>query len=965
MKKIVLFVGLSTLVFSAKAQQPTPSTTAEKEFAVSVEKAYSVKITKAVRDLTPDVEELTDGKIYIVNNKLRRYRHDNPDALPKGDDPVWQRQRESHYNRAPLQNWEGLNSSSMPFDPSGAAGPNHYVQMINTQFAVYNKSGTLLHGPFNLGTLLGGGNDGDPIVMYDAAADRWFLSQFRSSNNSLQIAVSTTADPTGTYYNYSFPLNNFPDYPKYAIWGNAYFISANKGAPQFYALERDKMLAGDVSASIISFNVPQLSTNGFFSILPAHATGSLPNPSTPGYIFYFQDDGWAGVSADGLKIWEVNVNWASPGSSSISAPQVLPVSPFDSQFNASWNDIQQPGVSQKLDGVPTAMMYMAQYREFPGYASVVLNHTVDVNGSDQGGIRWYELRKAGANPWTLHQEGTFSPDNQSRWMGSICMDYQGNIGLAYNVSGSTVFPSIRYTGRYASDPLGQMTFAEETIIDGTGTQSGGNRWGDYAHMMIDPTDDATFWYTGMYVASGGARKTRIASFKIASDEPDDLGIVAITSPSNGVLSASEQITVTIYNFGTDDQANFPVAYEVNGNTPVVETYVGTLAAGTSDSYTFAAPVNMSTPGYYQLKAYTGLLADAFNPNDTTFKTVQHLFGNDVGVSTITAPASGTGLGGAAAVTVTLQNYGANAQTSIPVNYSINGGPVVTENFTGTLTSGANTSFTFTTTADLSNLGNYNFVAYTTLPGDAELVNDTAVKLVEHTLCQPTADCSLGDGFREFKIGTINNTSNCSPSGYGDFTNLNANLEQGGNYPLTIRSGYTNQVATVWIDFNDNFVFETNERVLTNVPFGTTAVTVNLPIDAAATMGQHLMRARTNWAQFGTPSITDPCVDVNYGETEDYKVTIMPYTGISELYAGVELSVIDMGAGLFTIKVTGLNEEASIDVHNTIGQKVYQSGTVSMVGTYEHQLNLANHATGHYLVKIGNGNFSKVQKITLR
>jgi hypothetical protein len=965
MKKQILFIGFSILAVTGKAQNTTSIKTSEKEFAVSVEKAISVELTKPLRELTPDQEEIVDGKIYIVNNKLRRYRHDNPDALPKGDDPVWQKQRESHYNRAPIQNWEGLNSTAMPFDPSGSAGPNHYVQMINTRFAVYNKSGTLLHGPFNLSTLLGGANDGDPIVMYDADADRWFLSQFRSSNNSLQIAVSETSDPTGAYYNYSFPLNNFPDYPKYSIWGNAYFISANKGAPQFYALERDKMLMGDPTASIISFNVPQLSTSGFFSILPAHATGSLPNPSTPGYIFYFQDDGWAGVSSDNIKIWEVNVNWASPGSSSISAPQVLPVSPFDSQFNASWNDIQQPGTSQKLDGVPTAMMYMAQYREFPGYASVVLNHTVDVNGSDQGGIRWYELRKSGSNPWTLYQEGTFSPDNQSRWMGSICMDYQGNIGMAYNVSGSSVYPSIRYTGRYASDPLGQMTFAEETIIDGTGVQSGGNRWGDYAHMMIDPTDDATFWYTGMYVATGGARKTRIASFKIASDEPDDLGVVAITAPNNGVLTAAEQVTVTIYNFGTDDQANFPVAYQVNGNTPVVETYTGTLTAGASATYTFTAPVNMSTPGYYHFKAYTDLAADAFHPNDTTFKTIQHLYGNDVGVSTITSPSSGTGLSASSNVTVTLQNYGANTQTNIPVNYQINGGTVVTENYIGSLASGANTSFTFTTTADVSNLGNYNFIAFTTLPGDAEQLNDTAYKLVEHTLCQPSGDCSLGDGFREFKLGTINNSTMCSSGGYGDYTHLSTNLERGSTHTLTIRSGYANQVATVWIDFNDNFVFEANERVITNAPFGTTAVAVNLPIDATANLGQHLMRARTNWTQFGTPSITDPCVDVNYGETEDYKVTIMAYTGITEAYADVAFTVIDLGTGQYTIKIEGLHEELSIEVHNTIGQKVYQSGTVSVAGSLEHQLNLSQHAAGYYLVKIGNANFSKIQKITLK
>jgi hypothetical protein len=964
MKKKLLFLGFLASALFGHSQ--TSIQKEEKIGPVSFEKAISFELTKPLRDLEPEIEQLIDGKTYTVNNKLRRYRHDNPNALPVGDDPIWQKQKESHYSRAPIQNWEGLNSTAQPLDPSGAAGPNHYVQAINTRLVVYNKTGVVQYGPTNLSTLLGGSNDGDPIVMYDAAADRWFLSQFKSSNNSLQIAVSQTADPTGAYYNYAFPLNNFPDYPKYSIWGNAYFISANKGAPQFYALERDKMIMGDPSASIISFTVPQLSTNGFFSILPAHATSALPNVNTPGYIYYFQDDGWAGVSQDQIKIWEVSLNWTSPGSSTISNPQSLPVSPFDSEFQTSWNDIQQPGTTQKLDGVPTAIMYMAQYREFPSYASVVLNHTVDVNGADQGGIRWYELRKVGSNPWTVYQEGTFSPDADSRWMGSICMDHQGNIGLAYNVSGANTFPSIRYTGRYASDPLGQMTLAEEDIIVGGGVQTGGNRWGDYAHMSIDPVDDATFWYTGMYIGnSNNQRKTRIASFKIASDEPDDLGVVSIDNPSNGILTANETVSVTIYNFGTDDQSNFPIAYSVNGGVPIIETYTGTILTGTTATYSFATTADMSTPGYYAVKAYTSLVGDAYNPNDTTFRTVQHLFSNDVGVSTITSPISGTGLNSNSTITVTLQNYGASTQTTIPVNYSINGGAVVTENYVGSLASGTNTSFSFTTTADLSLLGIYNISAYTSLIGDSENNNDTTYKEVEHYICQPQGDCSFGDGFTQFKLGSINNITTCSPSGYGDFTNLNTNLERGSIYTLSLKSGYSNQVATVWIDFNDNFVFESNEIILTNSPFGTSLVNINLPIDASDNLGQHLMRARTNWTQFGSATITDPCIDVSYGETEDYKVTILPFTNINEIYNDVNLFVVDLGDGIYRLTVEGLNEEVSIEIHNTIGQQVYQSTNVKVNGTFSQDINLSSNAKGYYLVRIGNTNFSKIQKITLR
>jgi hypothetical protein len=173
------------------------------------------------------------------------------------------------------------------------------------------------------------------------------------------------------------------------------------------------------------------------------------------------------------------------------------------------------------------------------------------------------------------------------------------------------------------------------------------------------------------------------------------------------------------------------------------------------------------------------------------------------------------------------------------------------------------------------------------------------------------------------------------------------------------------VATVWIDFNDNFVFEPSEIVLTNSPFGTTLVNVNLPIDGTAALGQHLMRARTNWTQFGSASITDPCVDISYGETEDYTVTILPFTSVNELYKDVNFFVVDMGEGVFRLTVEGANEEVSIEVHNTIGQQVYQSRNVRVNGTFSQEINLSDNAKGYYLVRIGNSNFSKIQKITLK
>jgi hypothetical protein len=123
-----------------------------------------------------------------------------------------------------------------PPDPNGAVGPNHYVQTVNTNFAIFNKTGTVLYGPVAINTLwsgFGGGcqidNDGDPTVMYDPIANRWLISQFAVTTTHYLncVAVSTTPDPTGSYFRYSYSYSAFPDYPKFGLWPDSFYVSFN------------------------------------------------------------------------------------------------------------------------------------------------------------------------------------------------------------------------------------------------------------------------------------------------------------------------------------------------------------------------------------------------------------------------------------------------------------------------------------------------------------------------------------------------------------------------------------------------------------------------------------------------------------------------------------------------------------------------------------------------------------------
>jgi hypothetical protein len=446
----------------------------------------------------------------------------------------------------------GNRNGVLPPDTVGVIGPNHFVQMTNLSFAVYDRSGGVLYGPVNSNTLwspLGGvcatNNDGDPIVLYDQTADRWLASQFALPNYPRGpfyqcIAVSQTGDPTGAWHLYTYLISDtkLNDYPKFGVWPDGYYMSINQfnckvigctwAGQGVVAFERDKMLSGDSTARMLSFDL--FSTDSSLGgMLPADWNGAIPPPTgAPNNFVQLDDDSW-GYSPDQLQIWSFHVDWSSTANSSFSLAQTIPTANFDSNLCGYARDcIPQPG-GVKVDAISDRLMYRLQYRNFGSAQApdqvLVTNHTVDV-GSDHAGVRWYELRNTGSG-WSINQQGTYAPDSDHRWMGSVAMNGAGDIGLGYSVSSTTTYPSIRFTGRLNSDTPGQMTQGEGTIVNGGGSQShSSGRWGDYSTMSVDPVDDCTFWYTQEYysVNSSVGWKTRIGSFKLADCDSDGDGV---------------------------------------------------------------------------------------------------------------------------------------------------------------------------------------------------------------------------------------------------------------------------------------------------------------------------------------------------------------------------------------------------------------------------------------------------------
>ena len=456
------------------------------------------------------------------------------------------------HNKSAIVNWTGQTAANMyPLDPSGAVGPNNVIQMINaTTFKIYSKTGTTQLAATVLGNLWSphlSYNDGDPTVLYDKAADRFILTQFGDNNgnngNYVHIAVSTTGNPLGTWYTYDFTMPSFPDYVKFSVWQDGYYACANIGtAQQIFAFERTQMLAGNANSRMVyaGFTPPDQGNNWFQVPLPADAgDGTLPPAGTPLPVFSYSDNGWGGGYSDAIHIYNATVNWvpATPTMNIASAGNLSTIA-FDGTYDQNWNDVIQPpswNINNALDGIGGTMMYRAQYKVWGTYNSVVVNWGVLISSTThQRSIMWAELRETGG-VWSVYQQGIYTPDASTRWMGSIAMDDNGSIGLCYMKSSSSIYPGLYYTGRRACDPLGTLPLTEVTVKAGAGSQNGINRDGDYAETWLDP-DGITFWHTGMWFDASGTQQTQIYSFQI----PPTVATPIITQ--NGAVLTSNAAT---------------------------------------------------------------------------------------------------------------------------------------------------------------------------------------------------------------------------------------------------------------------------------------------------------------------------------------------------------------------------------------------------------------------------------------
>jgi hypothetical protein len=616
------------------AQKPGDSKPLVPVFAQAAEFAESVPVrnlpatTRTISNSKGGAPEIEPHEINEKNSE--EVRLEVPGIKGSFDGGLQDSSRTSAPNvlPAPSLTFEGVafadGNNVAPPDTNGDVGPNHYVQTVNNRVGIWDKSGNLLVPFFKqsslfapLGGLASTVDQGDPIVLYDRMADRWLISQFAFTALNAPpyheaIAISKTGDPTGAYYLYDFilPGNEFPDYPKFGVWPDGYYMSTNQftnGGPfngaGAFSFDRQKMLVGNPAAGLVYFSlnltVP-FATNGIFGILPSDQDGLLPPPAgAPNVFVYFTADEFGDVQGDAVRLFNFHTD-AIPANSTFTerAESPLALTAFDPRNPNGRGDIEQPppagnNATDRLDSISTDTMYRLQYFNRGGIESLVSNFTVNVSGvtpnsaaNYQAGFRYFELRKATpAAPYAVVEQATFAPGSgngatgPNRWLGSAAIDNQENLAVGYSISSTTIFPSLNYAARAFNDAPNGLFQGEGTLFAGTGVQRGtSNRWGDYSALQIDPADDCSFWFTSEYYTSTTLTfnwRTRIGKFKFATCTAPAQGTLAGTitacdtglplqfalvqvsgGPSNGFSSA------TIAN-GTYSMKLAPGTYSVN------------------------------------------------------------------------------------------------------------------------------------------------------------------------------------------------------------------------------------------------------------------------------------------------------------------------------------------------------------------------------------------------------------------
>ncbi len=721
MKKYVPSVVILTLAISFFLSQRPASTRSELRFetvgqAISA-RAAAFSVSRPVSEMeNPPIDARADGRDLAVREIGAAFdffglstsaREADASLVEFGTTPMPQ----ASLSIPGLANLDNANIYSLliiPPDMNGDVGPNHYVQIVNSLFRVFNKSGQPMSQPLrisslfdSLGTVCSTRNDGLAVVVYDPLADRWLISQTCTAFPPFRqmVAVSKTGDPLGQYYSYEFvmPSVRLNDFPKFGVWPDGYYMSTDEflgadyvGAGAF-VFDRTRILAGDPTASYVYFNLPVPPGPRRKGLLPSDMDGLRPPPAGAPNVFASYTATEYGDAQDAIRLYDFHADFNDPFSSTFTerAESPISVAAFDPTSPDGRADISQPSPGEKLDSQSDRLNARLAYRNFGTHEALVVNQTVRTSVADpyRAGVRVYEFRKTGT-AFAIAEQTTLGDNDSSRWIGAAAQDNQGNLAVEYNFVTDEKKPSVFFAGKLATDPAGVFR-QERVLVEGTGVQKAfGWRWGEYSGMTVDPVDDCTFWMTNAYYSlesqefSDFGWLTRIGNFKFAECTAAPRGAITgtVTSAANSQPITGAVVKAGAYTRATNQIGSYgslsilPGTYEVTASARGYLPQAGSVSVADTQTVTrnfSLQPVPIIESAGIQLTAESCAVNQAPEPGETV--------GFNISLQN-------TGSIAAANLTATLLPNAAIVNPGPPQSYGAMspGGPAVSRPFTFTI-----------------------------------------------------------------------------------------------------------------------------------------------------------------------------------------------------------------------------------------------------------------------------------------
>jgi hypothetical protein len=407
-----------------------------------------------------------------------------------------------------LGNFAGITDTAwFPPDCTAAAGPQHVLVAVNASFAVYSKAGVVARAAQTFTTwyanVITDAKIFDPKVIFDQQSNRWFLltvalpSDPAKKESYFLLSVSQSADPLGPWWNYKLDATkdgatattNWADYPSLGVDAQAVYLTANMfqfGGNFQYAkvriLNKTPLLSG---AAATWWDFTKLKNGGgstAFTVQPCYTFGAPQ-------VQYLVNSYFTGASTENrLTLWSITGRPTAP----VLAGRTVTTAPYG-----------QPPVADQKGGGPglnagDVRVLNAVYRGGDVWCGLTTFHNWG-ESVNRAAVHWFQI-----DPSTgaLVQQGVFGAKGVHYFYPALMPDANGNMTLVFCRSSTTEFASIYFTGRKATDPLGQLQ-ASALVKAGAGNSqrvdgSGRNRWGDYAGAAADPADGRVVWVYSMF-----------------------------------------------------------------------------------------------------------------------------------------------------------------------------------------------------------------------------------------------------------------------------------------------------------------------------------------------------------------------------------------------------------------------------------------------------------------------------------